>query len=1650
MKKYFKNFILILLAVVFLFLFSAQTSVVTYGLEVPEGNHIVSTKKTNIVPGVVENEIIYNKPDGKSPVLGFFVDINLGSSVNIMAASKNYNEPGTQIVREMAAAAENKTGRNVVAAINADLNWRGTGYSTGPMIIDGEVITDIPALFFGIKKNGEAIIGDAAKFSEVKDDLEQAVRGMSRLVEDGVVIATSTSLAPRTAVGIKEDGSVVFVVIDGRGYPRSVGIGLKDLAELMLSYGCVWAVNLDGGGSSTYLSKPEGETELILRNMPSDGVERQSISSLLVYADTGDGTFHHAAIQTKGDIYTPGSEVEFTAQGVDSSGGGAELPESLIWKLEDEAFGTINQDGIFLSSGLEGEVVVYLEDAQEKKVGSLTIEIRTPDEILFASSEYSLGFNDVTSFGLRLLYEQREVIFKDGDVIWEYDEDLGIFSDNIFTSDSDNMGSTTVKGTINNTEIYAELELVVGKLPIVLFDFEEVEFHDLWAPDGVNGGEADLAIIHRDSGEPVRYGDYSLRVDFDFATNFQKFNAGAYAGFKGQDGLPQLENTFYLPGTPQTIGMWVYATEEAQGIWLRVGLLTATDASWAALDLTSANPGINWTGWKYVEANLAGVHPYRIIPNQLIRLMIITTSFGGNHDHKPIGSIYVDDIVVTYGTNPEDLNAPEIDYVLINDELIETEEVITIDTNNITVETLFADFEDEYATGIDFERVGIYVDGVNYMNDFGALNITDGLAYLQNVYLTDGVHEIKVVVFDNAGNEAVETRYINVDTNTNNKLYFIEDEAVVLGKTYAMTLKADEIDNIDEVEMVFRVSDNLSDVTVVPSSAFEVEYEYLHNIRLLNVSAKRINDDEVAEILTLNFEISKELSSTAYVTYRILKGEFKYSDDLAAERFLKNFTIEPGHERVVAPYKVDSNMVLVNHDVIFSVTDYLDDSQEGVEIILIDSEGDVSLGFTNELGQLVIENFLDEAIKFRVFAKLGEDVSFEYENQALDSYGELDGTPYNVKSNGVKESSTSKNISWFSNIFASEQEAFAEYALLNDYQELGEDAFIRVDGLVTPLALQGSSRIDNNKAVNINNVVVEGLESGKQYAYRVGNGQAWSDIRTFKTPNFYADMNILVLGDIQTDNFEEFTSNLEVVANDGIDYDFVIQTGDMVDQGDRFDFWNETLNPISESFLADLDMVHVLGNHEYYGDEDGDISKLIYNFPDNNDVYYSVEYGNVYVAVLGYNFDQASIAEAMDWLIEDAGNSNARWKILTSHQPAYTARGGESSFYEQIPPAAEAAGIDIMISGHDHSYARTTPLLNHEPDEAGITYVIAGAFGEKGYATVDNPDYHFVVLEDSYTYIYLSIEITEFEMTINVHDVSTNSVVDEFTITKDFGDHEHNYYLVDDRMVCYDCYYSREIGNHTGFLRTLDDKIRYYINGQYVVGLYQMGDNMYYFDEEGYAYQGTVEIYGLETTFDENGIYIEGGIGFTLDGTNTVYYDKLVMLMGWQEINDKIYYFSQANGRMATGKATIRGRQYNFGSDGALLYGVWERNEQGMTYYYGFNKVYNGWLEIDGYWYYFSFSNGVMRSNIVTNIWKHLGKYEFNEYGQLIAGAFVEDELGIRYYFGPQEEDSYEIGFQLIKDDIYYFDENGYLQIGEFTVNGVLFKTNSDGVIVFE
>jgi exopolysaccharide biosynthesis protein len=82
---------------------------------------------------------------------------------------------------------------------------------------------------------------------------------------------------PRTAVGARADGTLLFVTVDGRRPNESVGMSLPELTDLMLELGCVSAINLDGGGSTTMVIGGR------VVNQPSGGDARRNADAILMF-----------------------------------------------------------------------------------------------------------------------------------------------------------------------------------------------------------------------------------------------------------------------------------------------------------------------------------------------------------------------------------------------------------------------------------------------------------------------------------------------------------------------------------------------------------------------------------------------------------------------------------------------------------------------------------------------------------------------------------------------------------------------------------------------------------------------------------------------------------------------------------------------------------------------------------------------------------------------------------------------------------------------------------------------------------------------------------------------------------------------------------------------------------------------------------------------------------------------------------------------------------------------------------------------------------------------------------------------------------------------------------------------------------------------
>lgn len=156
---------------------------------------------------------------------------------------------------------------DIIAAINAggfyDPNGNGTGsIPDGILISDGVLYSgknDSSYLVIGFDNNNVLNVGYMKAKKALEIGIRDAVSFSPALIINGEaadVSGKNQSLNPRTGIGQREDGAVVFLVIDGR-QPNSLGATYSDMIELFQELGCINAANLDGGSSSLMYYKGE-------------------------------------------------------------------------------------------------------------------------------------------------------------------------------------------------------------------------------------------------------------------------------------------------------------------------------------------------------------------------------------------------------------------------------------------------------------------------------------------------------------------------------------------------------------------------------------------------------------------------------------------------------------------------------------------------------------------------------------------------------------------------------------------------------------------------------------------------------------------------------------------------------------------------------------------------------------------------------------------------------------------------------------------------------------------------------------------------------------------------------------------------------------------------------------------------------------------------------------------------------------------------------------------------------------------------------------------------------------------------------------------------------------------------------------------------
>ena len=343
-----------------------------------------------------------------------------------------------------------------------------------------------------------------------------------------------------------------------------------------------------------------------------------------------------------------------------------------------------------------------------------------------------------------------------------------------------------------------------------------------------------------------------------------------------------------------------------------------------------------------------------------------------------------------------------------------------------------------------------------------------------------------------------------------------------------------------------------------------------------------------------------------------------------------------------------------------------------------------------------------------------------------------------------------------------------------------------------------------------NKVTVEGLfEENTTYYYSYTDdvkNPNWSEVQSYttkKTTNFQTilvgdpqigasgsqgqgtadDINIAV----DTFNWNKTLEQAKITAPNA---SFILSAGDQIDYAgtDSSDGKNvresEYAGFTYPALLRMLPLATTIGNHESKGTD----YKYHYNNPNSEDGLgstnsgsdYYFSYGNVlFISLNSNNRNTVEHRELLKKAVES--NPDAKWKVVMFHHDIYGSGQPHSdtdgaNLRALFVPLMDEFGIDMCLTGHDHSYARSYLMadgtaIQYDDSVAinpeGTLYIAAGsASGSKFYKLATTKQYYIAERSNTQIPTFSTIDFSDESIVIKTYDYNGNKYADDYTLYK--------------------------------------------------------------------------------------------------------------------------------------------------------------------------------------------------------------------------------------------------------------------------------------------
>ena len=599
---------------------------------------------------------ILGKPSIRvSADLGYTVDDGFGTSTEVVrpvaAVNKARTNSGiflyTYDFNTKHTTGTTEAGVNVVCAIEeGSLTIGGTvtarvervEESTVTALQPGEIVlsanSQADTYYSGALQSmqpGSTVTLSVTAADEGWNDVKYAVGALYCLAENGVVasgLAAGTN--PRTAVGQKADGTLVFYTVDGRRSGHSIGASMTQVGERLLELGCQTVLCLDGGGSTNLaVTTPDSTTATII-NRPSETGRKVTNQVFLVASDRASGDLDHFYVHAASDYVLAGSSVYVTATGVDSSFIPMPVPNHTL----TASAGTLENDVLTTPAG--GGDITVTASGRGASGSTVVHAISTPDSITLKNGTSNLTTLTVTPGSKTTLTAgaiwNHLTLGADAKAFtWSVSGDVGTIDEHgVFTASAPGTGNLTVSAGGKSVTI-----------PVTVAQVALQTIEDFETPDTRFFSGYYLTVSRTNVSNHVQRGHYAGKLDYVLPED---------TGYYSQ----AMAGSFSTLRTPYTaLNLWVYG--DGSGNQLSF-LYTGDIKSDLELPVTT----LDFTGWKQINVPL----PQDFTLSGVVIYAPSTTDATWDHiqvtyaDTPRTGTVYIDQITAAFPGTVD--NAPPV------------------------------------------------------------------------------------------------------------------------------------------------------------------------------------------------------------------------------------------------------------------------------------------------------------------------------------------------------------------------------------------------------------------------------------------------------------------------------------------------------------------------------------------------------------------------------------------------------------------------------------------------------------------------------------------------------------------------------------------------------------------------------------------------------------------------------------------------------------------------------------------------------------------------------------------------------------------------------------------------------------------------------